>query len=195
VVQGTNNAGCTNYDTIVVFYITVNANAGPDQTVLPGSTVQLSATGGSYFYWYASVPTYFSDPYNPNAQTVPTQDTTMYVVEVLNSDGCFDTDTMFVYTFDPATLVPDLRNVMNVITPNGDGFNDVFDLSELVRADSCDLVVLDRWGAQVFEQERYISGWDGSNQGGDPLPDGTYYYLLVCDDIIRFRGAITVVRP
>jgi gliding motility-associated-like protein len=56
-------------------------------------------------------------------------------------------------------------------------------------------VVLDRWGAQVFEQKRYISGWDGSTQGGDPLPDGTYYYLLVCDDIIRFRGAITVVRP
>jgi gliding motility-associated-like protein len=119
----------------------------------------------------------------------------MYVVEVLNSYGCFDTDTMFVYTFDPATLVPDLSNVMNVITPNGDGYNDVFDLSELVRADSCDLLVLDRWGAQVFEQKRYTSGWDGSTQGGDPLPDGTYYYLLVCDDIIRFRGAITVVRP
>ena len=195
VVAGTNSNGCVNYDTLEVFYFTVNANAGPDQTVLPGSTVQLNATGGLLYYWYADVPTYFSDPYNPNAQTVPTQDTTMYVVEVLNSYGCFDTDTMFVYTFDPATLVPDLSNVMNVITPNGDGFNDVFDLSELVRADSCDLVVLDRWGAQVFEQKRYISGWDGSTQGGDPLPDGTYYYLLVCDDIIRFRGAITVVRP
>ena len=195
VVAGTNSNGCVNYDTLEVYYFTVNANAGPDQTVLPGSTVQLNATGGQLYYWYADVPTYFSDPYNPSAQTVPTQDTTMYVVEVLSSFGCFDIDTMFVYTFDPATLVPDLSNVMNVITPNGDGFNDVFDLSELVRADSCDLVVLDRWGAQVFEQKRYTSGWDGSTQGGDPLPDGTYYYLLVCDDIIRFRGAITVVRP
>lgn len=195
VVAGTNSNGCVNYDTLEVFYFTVNANAGPDQTVLPGTTVQLTASGGLLYYWYADVPTYFSDPYNPNAQTVPTQDTTMYVVEVLNSYGCFDSDTMFVFTFDPATLVPDLSNVMNVITPNGDGFNDVFDLSELVRADSCDLKIIDRWGAQVFEQNRYISGWDGTNQGGDPLPDGTYYYLLVCDDIIRFRGAITVVRP
>ncbi|MFZ9732693.1 MAG: gliding motility-associated C-terminal domain-containing protein [Schleiferiaceae bacterium] len=195
VVAGTNANGCTSYDTLKVYYFTVNADAGPDQTVLPGSTVQLNATGGLLYYWYANVPTYFSDPYNPNAQTVPTQDTTMYIVEVLNSYGCFDTDTMFVYTFDPATLIPDLSNVMNVITPNGDGYNDVFDLSELVRADSCDLVILDRWGAQVFEQKRYVSGWDGTNQGGDPLPDGTYYYLLVCDDVIRFRGAITVVRP
>ena len=70
----------------------------------------------------------------------------MYIVEVLNSYGCFDTDTMMVYLFDPASLVPDLSGVMNVITPNGDGFNDFFDLSEVVRADSCDLMILDQIG-------------------------------------------------
>jgi len=194
VVAGTNSNGCTAYDTLIVYFFTVNANAGPDQTVLPGSTVQLAATGGALYYWYANVPTYFSDPYNPNAQTVPIQDTTMYIVEVLNSYGCFDTDTMMVYLFDPASLVPDLSGVMNVITPNGDGFNDLFDLSEVVRADSCDLLVFDRWGAKVFEQKRYVSGWDGRSNGGDPLPDGTYYYILTCSDVVRFRGAVTVVR-
>jgi gliding motility-associated-like protein len=194
VVAGTNSNGCTAYDTLKVYFFTVNANAGPDQTVLPGSTVQLAATGGALYYWYANVPTYFSDPYNPSAQTVPTQDTTMYIVEVLNSYGCFDTDTMMVYLFDPASLVPDLSGVMNVITPNGDGFNDFFDLSEVVRADSCDLMILDRWGAKVFEQKRYVTGWDGRSNGGDPLPDGTYYYILTCNDVVRFRGAVTVVR-
>jgi gliding motility-associated-like protein len=99
-----------------------------------------------------------------------------------------------VYLFDPTSLLPDLSGVMNVITPNGDGYNDVFDLSEVVRIDSCDIIILDRWGAQVYEQNRYVSGWNGTNQGGDPLPDGTYYFLLVCDDVVRFRGAITVVR-
>jgi gliding motility-associated-like protein len=99
-----------------------------------------------------------------------------------------------VYLFDPTSLLPDLSGVMNVITPNGDGYNDVFDLSEVVRIDSCDIIILDRWGAQVYEQNRYVSGWNGTTQGGDPLPDGTYYFLLVCDDVVRFRGAITVVR-
>jgi gliding motility-associated-like protein len=194
VVAGTNANGCTAYDTLKVYFFTVNANAGPDQTVLPGSTVQLAAQGGALYYWYADVPTYFSDPYNPNAQTVPTQDTTMYVVEVLNSYGCFDTDTMMVYLFDPASLVPDLSGVMNVITPNGDGYNDFFDVSEVVRADSCDLMIFDRWGAKVFEQKKYVTGWDGRSNGGDPLPDGTYYYILTCSDVVRFRGAVTVVR-
>ena len=193
-VAGTNSNGCTSYDTLKIYFFSVNANAGPDQTILPGTTVQLAASGGSVYYWYASVPSYFSDPYNPNAQTVPTRDTTMYVVEVLNSYGCFDTDTMMVYWFDPASLVPDLSGIMNVITPNGDGFNDFFDLSEVVRADSCDIMIFDRWGAKTFEQKRYISGWDGRSNGGDPLPDGTYYYILTCSDVVRFRGAITVVR-
>jgi len=101
---------------------------------------------------------------------------------------------MMVVQFDPATLLPNLSDVMNVITPNGDGFNDVFDLSEVVHADSCDLVILDRWGAKVYEEARYISGWDGRNAGGDPLPDGTYYYLLLCNGEPRYRGAITVIR-
>jgi len=39
-----------------------------------------------------------------------------------------------------------------------------------------------------------MSGWDGRNTGGDPLPDGTYYYLLLCDGEPRYRGAITVIR-
>jgi gliding motility-associated-like protein len=55
-------------------------------------------------------------------------------------------------------------------------------------------MIFDRWGAKTFEQKRYISGWDGRSNGGDPLPDGTYYYILTCSDVVRFRGAITVVR-
>ena len=40
-----------------------------------------------------------------------------------------------------------------------------------------------------------MSGWDGTTIGGDPLPDGTYYYILVCNNnYARFRGAITVIR-
>ena len=46
-------------------------------------------------------------------------------------------------------LVIEKCDIPNVITPNGDGFNDVFDLSELVQSDSCSLLVFNRWGAKV----------------------------------------------
>ncbi|MEK9830675.1 MAG: gliding motility-associated C-terminal domain-containing protein, partial [Schleiferiaceae bacterium] len=194
VVEATGPNNCTSYDTLKITQIVVTPNAGPDQVVMPGDVVQLNATGGLQYYWYADKPAYFSDPYNPNAQTRPTSDTTWYFVEVRSALGCWGIDSMMVVQFDPATLLPNLTNVMNVITPNGDGFNDVFDLSEVVQADSCDLVILDRWGSRVYDEPRYISGWDGTNTGGDPLPDGTYYYLLLCNGEPRYRGAITVIR-
>ncbi|MBL6627241.1 MAG: gliding motility-associated C-terminal domain-containing protein, partial [Cryomorphaceae bacterium] len=194
VVEATGPNNCLSYDTLKITQIVVTPNAGPDQVVMPGDVVQLNASGGLQYYWYADKPAYFSDPYNPQAQTRPTSDTTWYYVEVRSALGCWGIDSMMVVQFDPATLLPNLSHVMNVITPNGDGFNDVFDMSEVVQADSCDLVILDRWGAKVYEEARYISGWDGRNAGGDPLPDGTYYYLLLCNGEPRFRGAITVIR-
>ena len=194
VVEATGANNCTSFDTLKITQIVVTPNAGPDQVIMPGDVVQLNASGGLQYYWYADKPAYFSDPYNPNAQTRPTSDTTWYFVEVRSALGCWGIDSMMVVQFDPATLLPNISNVMNVITPNGDGFNDVFDLSEVVQADSCDLVILDRWGSRVYEEGRYMSGWDGRNTGGDPLPDGTYYYLLLCDGEPRYRGAITVIR-
>ncbi|CAI8379907.1 MAG: Uncharacterised protein [Owenweeksia sp. TMED14] len=195
-VQATGLNNCTSFDTIQITEIIIVPNAGVDQTVMPGEVVQLGASGGTSYYWYADKPVYFSDPSNSSTLTRPTSDTTKYFVEVRSSFGCFGIDSMLVIQFDPATLDSNLDNVMNVITPNGDGFNDFFDLSEVVQSDSCNILILNRWGAKVFEQKKYTTGWDGTTIGGDPLPDGTYYYLLLCNgnDVGRFRGAITVIR-
>ncbi|MDP4743206.1 MAG: hypothetical protein NWR91_07080, partial [Schleiferiaceae bacterium] len=50
-VAGTNSNGCTSYDSLKIYFYSVNANAGPDQTILPGTTFQLAASGGSLYYW------------------------------------------------------------------------------------------------------------------------------------------------
>jgi gliding motility-associated-like protein len=194
VVEATGPNGCLSHDTVLVKLFTVSANAGPDLIVLPGEVVQLNATGGVMYYWYADKPVYFSDPYNPNAQTQPTQDTTYYYVDVLSAEGCFDRDTLMVVQFDPTSLLVDLSNVQNFISPNGDGKNDFLDLSEVVRLDSCGITILNRWGATVYEDARYVNGWTGTNNAGDPLPNGTYYIILNKGEEIRYRGAVTLVR-
>jgi len=194
VVEGIGPNGCTSYDTVKVKLFTVNANAGPDVIVLPGEVVQLNATGGVMYYWYADKPVYFSDPYNPNAQTQPTQDTTFYYVDVMSAEGCFDRDTLMVVQFDPTSLLVDLSNVQNFLSPNGDNKNDILDLSEVMRLDSCGITILNRWGATVYTEARYTNGWTGTNNAGDALPDGTYYIILTKDQEVRYRGAVTLVR-
>jgi gliding motility-associated-like protein len=67
----------------------------------------------------------------------------------------------------------------NIITPNGDGTNDVFFIPCL----SSDLypnnrvVVYNEWGAAVLEESPYSNTWQGTYKGQD-VPVGTYFYVV-----------------
>ncbi|PHI21115.1 hypothetical protein CEQ90_03575 [Lewinellaceae bacterium SD302] len=90
--------------------------------------------------------------------------------------------------------------VYNTITPNGDGLNEflIFDLLDFQAEDFPDnsLIIFNRWGDILYEAAPYNNDWDGRNQSGNELPEGTYYYILRLDlgegDIIR--GDITILR-
>ena len=79
----------------------------------------------------------------------------------------------------------------NVITPNGDGLNDVFEVGGLNLYRNSEIEIFDRWGNRVFESKDYTNDWDG-----DDLPEGTYYYVLRVDDPNQtvHKGVITLLR-
>lgn len=135
--------------------------------------------------------------------TASTPDLKSYQVKlrVVNSQGC---DTLIIFELpvrEAEVFVP------NVFTPNGDNINDVFKIAkkndggsssgsnyipinlEFIRLE---LVVLDRWGRKVYQNDNYKNDWDGGN-----LPDGTYYYRLNTYGYFRddtYRGAVTILR-
>ena len=64
--------------------------------------------------------------------------------------------------------------VPNVITPNGDGKNDVFWIDGLELKLNNNLYIFNRWGNEVFRSNGpYKNNWNGNG-----LNEGTYYYLL-----------------
>jgi len=79
-------------------------------------------------------------------------------------------------------VIEELR-VPEIITPNGDGKNDVLIIDGIEYFPESMLRIYNRYGHVVYVKRGYMNDWDGhSNQGslgGDkPLPSGTYYYTL-----------------
>jgi gliding motility-associated-like protein len=66
--------------------------------------------------------------------------------------------------------------VPSVITPNGDGKNDYFKISENIGKIS--LIIINRWGNVEYNNDDYRNEWDGRNNNGAELPYDTYFYIL-----------------
>jgi gliding motility-associated-like protein len=73
--------------------------------------------------------------------------------------------------------------IPNVITPNGDASNDILIISCLESNNEPDnqIIIFNEWGDEVFKAAPYQNDWDGT-YNGEPLPDGTYYYVFTKND-------------
>jgi gliding motility-associated-like protein/uncharacterized repeat protein (TIGR01451 family) len=84
-------------------------------------------------------------------------------------------------------------NIPNVFTPNGDGRNDTFTIPDITKYQQNELVILNRWGGQVYQAKNYQNNWTG-----DKLEDGTYFYSLKVKNSNgeeqEFKGYITMLR-
>lgn len=90
----------------------------------------------------------------------------LHTVYVLGSDGCSPVSKEFL-----------VLNLVNAITPNGDGINDVLNYSDLRIKQSVSIEVVDRYGSPVYKSSDRNYVWDGKS-GGRPLSTGTYWYIL-----------------
>ena len=184
----------TLWDTVKVYDWYYPVTATPQDTqIARGDTVLLDVTSGASYYWFADQPVYFNNAQQRNPQALMHADSTTYYVIVTDNRGCRGIDTVFV-SWLPDQVEPDLSNVMNVITPNGDGNNDVLDLTEVLFGDACTLRVMNRWGTTwVYETENYANTWGGTDADGNLLPSGTYYFFVVCGRDLRYSGPVTIV--
>ncbi|EHQ25599.1 MBG domain-containing protein [Mucilaginibacter paludis] len=68
-----------------------------------------------------------------------------------------------------------------VVTPNGDGDNDILIIEGITKFTDNHLVIANRNGAKIFETTGYdnhANSFDGRSNAGSLQPQGTYFYLL-----------------
>jgi len=80
----------------------------------------------------------------------------------------------------------------NVITPNSDGINDLFEIENL--PENTEVIILNRWGNVVFSSSNYQNNWDGKDTSGKELSDGVYTYKFTTETGTIGHGFVYLVR-
>ncbi|AZA78220.1 gliding motility-associated C-terminal domain-containing protein [Chryseobacterium sp. G0186] len=143
----------------------VNVTTAQSPTItridVSGTTATIHVTGGTAPYKY-SLNGFDYQPSN----IFTGLSRGLHTVYVLGSDGCRYITKQFL-----------VINLINTITPNGDGINDVLNYSELRIKQDVAIEIADRYGASVYKSSDKNYIWDGKSNGRS-LPTGTYWYVI-----------------
>ena len=153
--------------------------AGPEVVNLPDDTIcfgndffiQLDSSGSELNYeWFDESGTLIGITDSTWLSTASFDfGTTTITLESSNNCGVIES------FFD---LLIQTCEIPNVITPNDDGDNDYFITNYAQLYSDVHLIVFNRWGRKVYETTSYQNDWNGLNNSGKPLADGTYFYVL-----------------
>lgn len=87
--------------------------------------------------------------------------------------------------------------IPSIITPNGDGINDLFVIPCLIddtNYPNCQVSIFNRWGDEVYHSEiPYLNTWDGTFNG-ENLPAGTYFYIVDLGDGSKPRTGFVMIQ-
>jgi len=185
VMDASNNQATCSFD--VEVYTPPTANAGPDLSTRDIEPIQIlaSTTNENQIYW--TPISGLSDPTTKQPLANPRQNT-IYTLRVVSADGCEVSDDVEILV----ELVTQL-DATTLFTPNGDGRNDRWVVNKPELITGCQLVIFNRNGTEVYSTNNYINDWDGTIRG-EELPEGTYYYIISCEDSRQYKGPITILR-
>lgn len=163
-------------------------DAGPDFTIRYGSSAILQgSTTAPDFHWTPDNSLSSNSVLHPVA--IPEVTTSYFLVAT--QDGCTFSDEAIVY-------VDEVLNITNTFTPNGDGYNDTWEIPALENYPNCFVEIYDRWGQSLYQTTGYgmKKAWDGKSKGR-LMEAGVYFYVIEVRDP-KFneplRGSLTLVR-
>ena len=100
-----------------------------------------------------------------------------YLLTVVDANGC-------AANASTRLTQPAILEMPNGISPNGDKDNEFFVVHGIDAYPDNTIQIFNRWGNLVYELYGYNNEWNGENMNGEPLPDGTYFVVLV----VRVNG-------
>ncbi len=187
-VTVTDVKGCTNTETVQITEPTALAlDATPTNSSCPDTEdgeIALAITGGTSPYiviWADGITT------QNRTNLLPGTDS----VVVTDANGCAESlsiDVGYDISFN-CLVIPD------IITPNHDGYNDEWIITNIDMYPDAEVRVFNRWGRMIYRERNILSNpWDGTFKG-KLVPTDSYHYILDLNDGSQPRsGVISVIR-
>jgi gliding motility-associated-like protein len=180
--------GCLETATQVIIVKAAPAvSAGADQLILEGKSIPLPASvsgNGLQFQW--SPMLYLNNDTLLQPICTPFQNIA-YTLLASDSNGCVSTDTIFIKVL-LKPIAP------NAFSPNGDGIHDTWQILHLNDYPNGRILIYTRAGQLIYQSVGFATPWDGTYKG-QPLPIGTYYYIIQPGNGSEvIKGSITLLR-
>ncbi len=162
-------------------FVTVSA----DTTINSGDTITIVGIGGAVGMW---LPDYMISDNSVSIATVYPPTTTYYAYYVMGLNGCVGSDSLLITVIPPTAL-----DIKNVITANGDSYNDFWMIAGIENYPETEVHVFNIYGNEVFSDQNYMNTWDATYKGRK-LPNGTYFYVVRLRETEKeFKGSLTVL--
>ena len=158
-----------------------------DTTISKGEYADMWASGADTYDWS---PYWLVDNSDYAEVTARLWNNKEFTIVGTDSNSCKDTMTIRVNVLNDFKLKP-----YNIISPNGDGKNDVWKIENIESySEECSVFIYDRSGNEIAEFEQYNNDFDGSWNNKE-LPTGTYYYIIRCSGLEDpYKGDLTIIR-
>nr|WP_321451652.1 T9SS type B sorting domain-containing protein [uncultured Carboxylicivirga sp.] len=110
-----------------------------------------------------------------------------HILNVVDVNGCMATDTVNINNYLDI-------NIPKFFTPNGDGYNDTWEIEGLDRLPDSEIRIYDRYGKLLIKYLASDPGWDGKYLG-KPVRSDDYWYVIELIPVNKLlKGNVSIVR-
>ncbi|WMI68762.1 gliding motility-associated C-terminal domain-containing protein [Mangrovimonas sp. YM274] len=139
-------------------------NNGEDTMCAGNEFLSVNVPVGVLVNWYSEA----GELLLANSTTYEASEIGIYYAEAeIEATGCKSENNLYIEVVN--------CKIPEGISPNGDGLNDSFELSNF---QVHRIEIFNRYGTLVYSKNDYTNEWYGQTNDGDELPVGTYFYTI-----------------
>lgn len=174
-----------------LFTSDIDVSETPEVNLIPSSgtltaTITDSASSPEY-EWYLNE----SLITGANSSSYDITEIGNYKAVVSQTVGCVSSKE---FLFEVTETFPNVENIPNLISPNGDGTNDTWVIpKDYVSGTNAEVIIISSQGEIVLQTNDYQNNWP-QNELNFKDVNPVYYYIITTQDQKTRKGSITVVK-